>query len=83
MGDSGGPIVYKDNNDASCLIGVDIYGDVACNPTLPNVFIRAEVFHDWIYENIITLSTSLTFDASSNYIDNENFEYEEQISFSS
>ena len=63
MGDSGGPIVHKENDDVICLLGVDIYGDVACDPNFPNVFIRASVFGDWINERIITLSTYLTFDA--------------------
>ena len=64
MGDSGGPIVHKDeNDDVICLIGIDIYGDVACDPQIPNVFIRASAFRDWINEGIITLSTYLTFDA--------------------
>ena len=60
MGDSGGPIVHKDeNDDVICLIGIDIYGDVACDPKFPNVFIRASVFHDWINEGILTLSSYL------------------------
>ena len=64
MGDSGGPILHREKGEVMCVIGVDIYGDVVCNPTLPNVFIRVEAFQDWINQTISTLSKCLTFEAS-------------------
>ena len=63
-GDAGSPIVHIEEGKAVCLIGIDIYGDAACDPTLPNVFIRASAFDQWISENIQVLSTVLSFDTN-------------------
>ena len=62
VGDTGGPIVYIEDGKAACLIGVDISGDIGCDPRLPNVFIRAEAFEEWINTNILALSLFLSFD---------------------
>ena len=63
-GDTGGPIVHREDNRAICLIGIDISGDAMCDPTMPAVFIRASIFEHWISQTVLTLSKCLTFDAS-------------------
>ena len=64
MGDSGGPIVHKEENEAICLIGIDTFGDFSCDPSIPSVFIRAAAFSEWIFQTIRSLSSTLVFDAA-------------------
>ena len=63
VGDAGGPIVHIEDGKAVGLIGVDISGDIGCDPGLPNVFIRAEAFDEWINNQILALSLCLVFEA--------------------
>ena len=56
-GDEGGPLVYKDNGEYLCLLGINSFNGKQCiNPQLPSVFVSTAVFRNWMRKHIQRLN---------------------------
>lgn len=49
-GDSGGPLMYIDENSAYNLIGITSFGTTKCDSSVPGIYTKVTEFMDWIQD---------------------------------